>query len=244
VGAVGVGAWLGVSALVAQSLDAPSAGAVQVLPAGTVQGALGAAGASPALPGSAEGAVGPIVDAAWSASVAEATGVPQRALTAYAGAALRLAAEQPSCGLGWNTVAALGWIESGHGTHGDSQLDDAGRATPAIVGPPLDGGDYDAISDSDGGAFDGDATVDRAVGPLQFIPETWARWGADADGDGRADPQQIDDAALAAGRYLCHYGDLGSAEAWRSAVFAYNHLDTYVAAVAAKANEYAAAAPG
>ncbi|GAA2223986.1 lytic transglycosylase domain-containing protein [Herbiconiux moechotypicola] len=252
-GLLALGVWLGVSALAAAALDPARSGAVQSLPAGSVQGGLGAAAAAPVVPvpdaeGGAlvtagdGGAAVALVDPVWAESVALATGIPQRALTGYAAAALRLAGEQPSCGVGWNTLAALGWIESGHGTHGGSALDDAGRAQPAILGPALDGGAYDAISDSDGGALDGDAAVDRAVGPLQFIPQTWDRWGADADGDGTADPQQIDDAALAAGRYLCHYGSLSAAESWRAAVFAYNHLDSYVDSVAATANEYASLA--
>ncbi len=45
------------------------------------------------------------------------------------------------------------------------------------------------------------------MGPLQFIPSTWRSWGVDANGDGVADPNQIDDAALAAGRYLCAAGE-------------------------------------
>jgi membrane-bound lytic murein transglycosylase B len=80
------------------------------------------------------------------------------------------------------------------------------------------------------------------VGPLQFIPSTWHRWGADGSGDGVADPQQIDDASLAAARYLCHYGDLTDAATWRTAVFAYNHVESYVDSVAATANQYAAQA--
>ncbi|HKA04729.1 MAG TPA: lytic transglycosylase domain-containing protein, partial [Acidimicrobiales bacterium] len=42
------------------------------------------------------------------------------------------------------------------------------------------------------------------VGPMQFIPTTWHAWGADGNGDGKADPGNIFDATLAAGRYLCH----------------------------------------
>jgi hypothetical protein len=42
-----------------------------------------------------------------------------------------------------------------------------------------------------------------------------------------------------AARYLCSYGDLGTAAGWHAAVFGYNHLDSYVAAVAANATEYA-----
>jgi membrane-bound lytic murein transglycosylase B len=175
----------------------------------------------------------------WAAAAASATGIPERALVGYAGAALALQREQPSCGLGWNTLAALGWIESGHGTHDGATIGPNGVATPAITGPALDGADYDDISDTDGGAYDGDPRWDRAVGPLQFIPSTWREWGSDGSGDGTADPQQIDDAALAAARYLCHYGALTEPSTWRTAVFAYNHVETYVDSVAVTADQYA-----
>jgi len=74
------------------------------------------------------------------------------------------------------------------------------------------------------------------VGPLQFLPSTWAQWGADGDGDGVTDPQDLDDAAYAAGRYLCaDGGDLAEGPAWQQAVFSYNHSASYVAAVYAVA---------
>ncbi|GAA2066844.1 lytic transglycosylase domain-containing protein [Microbacterium hatanonis] len=179
------------------------------------------------------------VDAAWSARVAAAVGIPRRALEAYALADLVVDAEQPGCGIGWNTLAGIGAIETDHGRHGGAALGDDGYPSPAIRGPQLDGNGNAAIRDTDGGAWDGDAVWDRAVGPMQFIPDTWARWGADANGDGAADPNQIDDAALAAARYLCHSGSMTTTEGWRAAVFSYNHLDVYVDDVAAVANRYA-----
>ncbi|PJJ63706.1 lytic transglycosylase domain-containing protein [Compostimonas suwonensis] len=180
----------------------------------------------------------------WVARVSAATGIPQRAVQAYAGASLQLATEQPDCRIGWTTLAGIGDIESGHGTHDGASIDASGRAVPEILGPVLDGGDTAAIADSDGGSWDGDTAWDRAVGPLQFIPSTWAQWGADGNGDGVDDPHQIDDAALAAGRYLCHGGDMSTADGWRGAVFSYNHLDSYVDSIAAMANEYARLAQG
>lgn len=194
-----------------------------------------AADAVPATPASR-------VDPTWLASTSAATGIPARALAAYASAELTLRAEQPSCGLGWNTIAALGDIESGHGTHDGAVLGVDGYPVPAIIGPALNGQGYGAIRDTDSGAFDGDSVWDHAVGPLQFIPDTWFRWSADGNGDGVADPNQIDDAALAAARYLCASGSLTAPDGWRRAVFSYNHLDTYVDRVAAVANAYAAAA--
>ncbi|MBF4562958.1 lytic transglycosylase domain-containing protein [Microbacterium sp. VKM Ac-2870] len=180
-------------------------------------------------------------DAAWLARVSRATGIPPRALRAYAGAQLTVMAEQPSCGIGWNTVAAIGSIESDHGRHGGAVLSETGYPSPAIRGPALDGDGVAAVADTDGGRGDGDTIWDRAVGPMQFIPDTWARWGADGNGDGVADPNQIDDAALATARYLCGAAAMTDAAGWRAAVFAYNHLDTYVDDVAATANRYAVA---
>ena len=65
-------------------------------------------------------------------------------------------------------------------------------------------------------------------------------WGADGDGDGTADPNDIDDAAYAASRYLCADGhDLTTAAGWADAVFSYNHAQEYVDAVHAAATAYA-----
>jgi membrane-bound lytic murein transglycosylase B len=184
------------------------------------------------------------IDPGWLASTSAATGIPPRALQGYASATLLAAEESPQCGLGWNTVAAIGAIETGHGTHDGSAIAPDGVARPTILGPRLDGQGFAAIPDTDGGLFDGDTQWDRAVGPLQFIPSTWARWGADGNGDGVADPHQIDDAALAAVRYLCHGGSTTTPAEWRRAVFSYNHSDAYVDQVAARANQYAGAVGG
>lgn len=181
------------------------------------------------------------VDAAWAQRTAQAAGIPVRVLTAYALAELVVTAEQPACGIGWNTLAGIGAIESDHGRHGGASLDAGGYPQPAIRGPALNGDGVAAIADTDDGRWDGDTTWDRAVGPLQFIPDTWVRWGADGNGDGVADPNQIDDAALAAARYLCASGEMRSVEGWRAAIFSYNHLDSYVDDVATVANRYAAA---
>ncbi|MGO2634339.1 MAG: lytic murein transglycosylase [Galactobacter sp.] len=78
---------------------------------------------------------------------------------------------------------------------------------PGIYGIALNGGDkVAAIPDTDQGKLDGDTKWDRAVGPMQFIPSTWASVKQDGNGDGMVDVQQIDDAALSAGIYLCDAG--------------------------------------
>ena len=180
------------------------------------------------------------IEPEWLSRVAAATGIPTRALAAYAFAHISIAADEPECGLDWTTIAAIGAIESGHGSHGDSVLDANGYAQPAIRGPALDGNGFARIADTDGGVLDGDDTWDRAVGPMQFIPSTWERWASDANGDDVADPNQIDDAALAAARYLCASGPMTSSDGWRAAVFSYNHDNDYVDKVATVANGFAA----
>ncbi len=69
---------------------------------------------------------------------------------------------------------------------------------------------------------------------MQFIPGTWRSWGADGNGDGRKDPHNIHDAALAAGRYLCAGDrDLTGSAQLRAAVLSYNHSDAYLRTVLA-----------
>lgn len=176
------------------------------------------------------------------AVASRATGVPRRALQAYVGAARQLQVDQPTCGLAWNTLAGIGAAESSHGAFGGARLGKDGVASPRIIGVPLDGTQGNrAIRDTDGGVLDGDTTWDRAVGPLQFIPTTWERWGASADG-GKPDPHNIDDAALAAGRYLCDSGtDLTTSEGWSRAVLSYNHSGSYARKISATATAYAEA---
>jgi membrane-bound lytic murein transglycosylase B len=233
------------SALVAVvALGAVTAGAVP-LARSVAQGspeapAIAAAPAIPVDPAAGVEAVGEErVDGAWVTRVAEATGIPARALAAYASADLVLAAEQPDCGIGWNTLAGVGNVESRHGSYGGATLSDDGWVAPRIVGPALDGDGFAEIGDTDGGRWDGDVEWDRAVGPMQFIPETWRHWGADGNGDGERNPNQLDDAALAAARYLCNSGPMVDPSQWRDALFTYNPLQQYVDDVAAHASEYA-----
>ncbi|WP_432165555.1 lytic murein transglycosylase [Streptomyces sp. bgisy031] len=157
-----------------------------------------------------------------------AYGIPGRVLAAYRSAAKELASEAPKCGIAVPLLAAIGRVESGHARGG--ALDAQGRTRSPILGPRLDGSaGVAAIHDTDDGVWDGDRVWDRAVGPAQFIPSTWRRWGSDGNGDGVRDPHQIDDAWLAAGRYLCTAGgDLSQDAGIRKAVLAYNHSDSYL----------------
>ncbi|CAN5267905.1 lytic murein transglycosylase [soil metagenome] len=198
-----------------------------------------------AQPGSTPGALPGVAgraDIAWATRVAAETNISLRAIQAYTGVAVAKQEENPGCHLGWNTLAAIGSVESGNGTYADSSVMADGVVSPHILGIALDGNGVTAIPDTDGGAIDGDAEFDRAVGPMQLIPEAWRNWGTDASGDGVADPQNIDDAVLATANYLCHAGgDLGTEAGWKKAVAAYNDATSYALKVSQAANRFAAA---
>lgn len=175
-----------------------------------------------------------LVDDAWAQDIAQRSGVPVDYVKAYAGASILAQRERPHCGIGWNMLGGIGEVESDHGTkHDPGKL---------IRGPVLDGSDgTGAVPDTDGGKLDGDPIWDRAVGPMQFLPSTWARYGRDGDGDARADPNDINDAALTAAGYLCTAGgDLTTSQGWITAVEAYNRGSQYNAAVADAANRLGA----
>jgi murein DD-endopeptidase MepM/ murein hydrolase activator NlpD len=70
---------------------------------------------------------------------------------------------------------------------------------------------------------------------MQFMPDTWLRWGTDANGDGVADPWNPDDAIFSAARYLAAAG--GASDLYR-AVYSYNHADWYVQEVLGLAQVY------
>lgn len=187
-----------------------------------------------------EPALSELADASWVMRLGSAGAIPERALMAYSGASIRMSEERPSCGLGWNTLAAIGHVESEHGTLYGGSIGANGVLTPSLVGVALNGDGVAAIGDTDAGAIDGDARWDRAVGPMQFIPSTWAVHARDADGDGIAHIHNIDDAALTAAHYLCDAGgDLAQPQNWITAIAAYNQSVEYNNRVADAANFYA-----
>jgi membrane-bound lytic murein transglycosylase B len=174
--------------------------------------------------------------------LAQVVGVrfPLVALDAYWRAAAHMTGERPACRLGWWALAGISRVEGRHGTYGGSSLLASGQTTRAIIGIPLDGtNNTRAIPDTDGGALDGDPVWDRAVGPMQFIPTTWARFRADGDDNGQADPHNLYDATLAAARYLCRTSSgLDGDEGLRRAFFAYNNSMDYVERVLSFARGY------
>jgi hypothetical protein len=181
--------------------------------------------------------------AIWAEQTGRKVGVPALALQAYGYAELVLARTMPGCRLTWTTLAAIGKVESDHGRFNGASIGPDGQALPKIIGLPLDGkGGRQRITDTDNGELDGDLVLDRAVGPMQFIPSTWRLYGTDADNDGVANPHSIDDAALTAGKYLCQNGrDLTRPQDWWNAILSYNDVRPYAQAVFDTANQYGTA---
>jgi membrane-bound lytic murein transglycosylase B len=184
--------------------------------------------------------------AAWASRMSRAVGISPRALQAYANAHALLASSRPGCHITWVTLAGIATVESGNATYGGRTLLPNGMPSSPIIGIPLNGvPTVRAIGDTDNGILDGDKIWDRAVGPFQFIPSTWASWRADGNGDGRTDPQNIDDAALAAANYLCAGGgNLNSGNNWVRAVLSYNNSVQYAELVYGFAQNYARRAQG
>jgi hypothetical protein len=79
-----------------------------------------------------------------------------------------------------------------------------------------------------------------ALGPMQFLPSTWAIWGIDGFGDtGKPDIMNPFDAVPSAARLLCADGAVSGGQGLRQAIFDYNHADWYVDEVLTLAEEYA-----
>jgi membrane-bound lytic murein transglycosylase B len=177
----------------------------------------------------------------WAAERAPALGIPVAALEAYAYAARVAEVENPECHLEWTTLAGIGEVESHHGTYRGATIAPNGDVKPPIRGVRLDGTNGNReILDNDGGELDGDPTHARAMGPMQFIPETWGHYGVDANNDGVISPDNFDDAALSAAGYLCWTGkDLAKPRGWVKALRAYNDSDSYARIVRDWATAYA-----
>jgi hypothetical protein len=152
--------------------------------------------------------------------------IPATVLDAYRRAHSVINSSQPGCHLPLELLEAIGKVETNHARHG--LVDPAGTTLSPILGPVLNGNGFAAIPDTDGGRWDGNTVWDRAVGPMQFIPSTWARWSTDGNGDQHADPNNVYDTSLAAARYLCAANrDLGTPQGLNEAIFSYNHSTSY-----------------
>ncbi|MCW2848970.1 MAG: Transglycosylase protein [Marmoricola sp.] len=179
------------------------------------------------------GVIAPAVPQGAADSVvsgASSNGIPSPALAAYQRGAQIIDAADKTCNIPWELIGAIGRVESDHGRYGGNTLTDDGVSKPGIFGIPLNGKNgTQAINDTDGGELDQDKVYDRAVGPMQFIPSTWQVVKVDADGDGKRNPQDMDDAALATAVYLCSGKDnLSVRKGQEAAVYRYNHSQDYV----------------
>ncbi|WP_406167655.1 lytic transglycosylase domain-containing protein [Streptomyces sp. NBC_00996] len=154
-------------------------------------------------------------------------GIPATVLDAYKKAEASLRTSKPGCNLPWQLLAAIGKVESGQARGG--RVDASGTTYSPILGPVLNGNGFANISDTDNGVYDGDSTHDRAVGPMQFIPSTWEWAGRDGNGDGKKDPNNIYDAALAAGHYLCRFDhDMSVQSQMNASILSYNNSTAYL----------------
>jgi hypothetical protein len=234
-GAIAVGRFV-VPADVPQAGAPPrSSGAAGSLPPGSGEPQLSGLPVLPTPPARPADAL-----AAWAGRVSAATDVPLVAVQAYGYAQLLVRQNDPTCGLTWTTLAGIGKVESIHGQAGGAVLEPAGRSTPAITGPLLDGkGGRALVRDTDAGAFDGNSTYDRAMGPLRLLPEVWREQAIDADSDGILDPYDIDDAAMALARLLCSgTEDMNGREGWDAAVRRYRPGQSYARSVFRAADSY------
>ncbi|MCX4993353.1 C40 family peptidase [Streptomyces sp. NBC_00568] len=172
--------------------------------------------------------------------------IPARMLTAYKKAVQQVGKYVPKCrGMRWPILAGIAKVESNHAV--GRSIAAGGDIRPRIYGVLLNGsgagGNTTTFPDTDGGKWDGTANGERAVGPFQFLPSTWAGIGKDANGDRRADPHNADDAALGAAVYLCGTGrDLAQQAPLKAAILQYNHSNEYVANVLGWIDQYTAAA--
>jgi len=91
----------------------------------------------------------------------------------------------------WAILAGIGKVECDHGRDTDPSCTREGATNSAGAG-----------------------------GPMQFIASTWATYGVDADGDGRADRWDPVDAIYAAANFLAH---AGAPSDYPRAILAYNH---------------------
>lgn len=143
-------------------------------------------------------------------------------------------------GLPWTVAAGIGKIESDHARFGGATINPDGQVLPPIIGIRLDGTNNTAIiTDTDNGALDNDTLYDRAVGPFQFIPSSWALYGRDGNNDTIKDPHNVYDAIPAMVAHLCPHGSITNIE---DAIFSYNRSTAYVADVLAWAGRYTGSA--
>ncbi|MFD4630311.1 NlpC/P60 family protein [Streptomyces sp. NPDC058284] len=177
-----------------------------------------------------------------------AADIPPTMLAAYKKASRQIGRHVPRCrGMSWPILAGIAKVESNHAA-GRTIAKNGDIHRPRILGVLLNGsgaGQNDTVfPDTDDGRWDGTADGERAVGPFQFLPSTWASVGRDGNGDTAKDPHNAFDAALGAAGYLCGRGrDLTQRSELHAAIFQYNRSQEYVNNVSSRITQYRTAAP-
>ncbi|MFW0791413.1 lytic murein transglycosylase [Gordonia sp. CPCC 205333] len=177
---------------------------------------------------------------AWSQLHSEPYGIPVRALQSYAYAAAAMDKAVPGCGIGWSTLAAIGAVASEHGSADGSSIGNDGIVSPQLRGLTQANPERaKPIPDTDAGRYDGNDTIDVTMGPMQIMPSKWEQFATDADNDGKADPDNFDDATLTVARYLCAAGgDLRKSDGWAASVAQFNSTPGFLEKVHAFAGRY------
>ena len=167
-----------------------------------------------------------------------ASGVPA-APEAYRHAAALVDAADPACNVDWALVAAIGKVESNHGTYAGNGIDDLGTVRPGIYGLPLNGRNDTATIPTSTAAPWTATHSGTARSARWSIPTTWASSASTATATAPRTRQNITDAATATAVYLClGPGDLTQPSDPRSAVLRYNQSDAYVQQVVTIADSY------
>lgn len=187
-------------------------------------------------------AVSAVVGSAPAAAGVSVAGIPPVVFSVYLQAQIQATELADGCVVDWPVIAGIWKVESDHATVGNRTVTPEGQVTPRLFGVTLDGSTPGTatIPDSDDGVLDGDPVWDRAVGPAQFLPGSWASFGQDANNDGVRDPQNVHDAALATVAHLCIRtpGDYTTTAGLDRALRGYNNSQAYVVKVAGWVDYY------
>jgi cell wall-associated NlpC family hydrolase len=221
---LGAGCW----ALGSQGEDpARAATAPPPVPPETVGGGAGPSVLQVSSPVQARAAATGSALQSWADGLAGPLDIPARALLGYANGELVLRSEAPRCHLSWVTLAGLGKAGSDHGRIHGGRLDANGLPSRPLGAAPLQGAA-------------GENATDQRSGPLQLAPRQWSAAGRDVPGSAHPDVQDVDDAAIAAGRTLCAGGtDLSAGDSWWKAIARYRDSDLFRQQVLGNAQLYA-----
>lgn len=173
----------------------------------------------------------------WAEQRAEPYGVPARQLQAYAYAA-HAVESHGGCTVGWPTLAALGGVLTDHGRAANTNVGPDGVTSQPLreIAPAANGAL--SVPDTDGGRYDGDATKDVPMGPMQLMPSRWEQFARAAEPGATPNPDNIDDAALTTAIIICSSGDIASPDGWTAALAQFNPHPLFLTAVHDKAQEF------